>query len=46
MAELKTKLNDGDVEAFLNSVDEGQKRKDSFEILEKKKRITKNEPKM
>jgi len=46
MAELKTKLNDGDVEAFLNSIDEEQKRKDSFEILEKMKRITKNEPKM
>ncbi len=46
MAELKTKLNDGDVEVFLNAVDDEQKRKDSFEILKKMKRITKNEPKM
>lgn len=36
MAELKTKLNDGSVTDFLNSVEEEQKRKDSIEILAKK----------
>jgi hypothetical protein len=33
MAELKTKLNDGSVEDFLNSVEDEQKRKDSFKLL-------------
>jgi len=46
MAELKTKSNDGDVSAFLNAVQDEQKRKDSFVILEKMKKITKAEPKM
>lgn len=46
MTELKTKLNDGDVMAFLNALDDKQKRKDCFEILEKMKKITKSEPKM
>ena len=33
MAELKTKLNDGSVEDFLNAVEDEEKRKDSFELL-------------
>jgi hypothetical protein len=33
MAELKTKLNDGSVEDFLNTVEDEQKRKDSFALL-------------
>lgn len=46
MAEIKTKLNDASVEAFLNSVTEGKKREDSFKILEIMSRITGEEPKM
>lgn len=46
MAELKTKLNKASVEKFLNSVKDGQKRQDSFKILEMMKKITKEEPKM
>lgn len=33
MAELKTKLNDGSVEVFLNTVADEQKRADSFNLL-------------
>ena len=33
MAELKTKLNDGSVEDFINTVEDEQKRKDSFALL-------------
>lgn len=46
MAELKTKKNDGSVEDFLNAVDEEQKRKDCYEILEMMKDATGAEPKM
>ena len=46
MAELKTKLNDGDVIAFLNSVENEQRKKDSFIVLEMLKEITGKEPKM
>ena len=46
MAELKTKLNDASVEDFLNKVEDEQKRKDSFEIIEMMKQVTKEEPKM
>lgn len=46
MAELKTKENDGDVRAFLDSVEKEQKRKDSFEVLEMMKEISGCEPKM
>lgn len=45
-AELKTKVNDASVTDFLNSVEDEQKRKDTFEILEIVKQITKEEPKM
>jgi hypothetical protein len=45
-AELKTKENKGNVDKFLNSVENEQKRNDSFELLELMKKITKEEPKM
>ena len=44
--ELKTKLNDGDVNEFINSIESEQKRNDSFKIIEMMKKITKSEPKM
>lgn len=46
MAELKTKPNDGDVEAYLNSVQNDKKREDSFTILALMKEVTGAEPKM
>lgn len=46
MAELKTKKNNSDVEAFLNAIPEERKRNDSFAVLEMMKRATKLEPKM
>ena len=46
MAELKTKVNDADVEAFLAGVDHEKRREDSFAVLELMKKITKEEPKM
>ena len=46
MAELKTKRNKGDVEAFLNSVPEERKREDSYTILKLMKEVTGKEPEM
>ena len=46
MAELKTKRNKGNVEAFLNSVENEKKRQDSFTILELMKQVTGKEPEM
>lgn len=46
MAELKTKMNDADVEAFLNGIEDKRKREDSFAVLELMKKLTGNEPKM
>ena len=46
MAELKTKMNDASVEAFLNGIEDEKKREDSFAILELMKKITGAEPKM
>ena len=46
MAELKTKRNKGDVEAFLNSVADEKKRQDSFTILDLMKKVTGMEPEM
>ncbi|MEP6597265.1 MAG: DUF1801 domain-containing protein [Ginsengibacter sp.] len=46
MAELKTKQTDNSVTAFLNSVEDEKKRKDSFTILEIMKEATQMEPKM
>ncbi|WP_420630179.1 DUF1801 domain-containing protein [Candidatus Leptofilum sp.] len=46
MAELKTKKNDGSVEAFLNSVDHDKRREDAFKVLDLMKEVTGEEPKM
>ncbi|MCF6359771.1 MAG: DUF1801 domain-containing protein [Cyclobacteriaceae bacterium] len=46
MSEPKTKLNDASVVKFLASIENEQQRKDSFDILELMKAITKEEPKM
>jgi hypothetical protein len=46
MAELKTKRNKGDVEAFLNNVSDEKKRQDSFTVLKLMKQITGKEPEM
>ena len=45
MAELKTKLNDASVDAFINTFPE-ETRKDCLEILKIMKQATKAEPKM
>ena len=46
MAELKTKVNDADVVAFLNGVADERKRQDCFAVLELMRRVTGEEPKM
>lgn len=46
MAELKTKLNDANVEAFLNSVADEKRRADGLVVFKLMKKITKQEPKM
>lgn len=46
MAELKTKLNDGNVEAYLNAIENEKKRQDAFTILELMQKLTGEEPKM
>lgn len=46
MAELKTKRNAGDVEAFLSSVPDERKREDSFTILDLMQQATGKEPEM
>lgn len=44
--ELKTKLNDGDVMEFVNSVDDEQKKEDTLKVIEMMREITGCEPKM
>lgn len=46
MAELKTKPHDGDVLAFLHSIEDEKKRQDSFVILEMMTEITGQPPQM
>ena len=46
MAELKTKRNDADVEAFLNKVENEKRREDSFRVLVIMEEITGLKPKM
>lgn len=46
MAELKTKKNNSDVDAFLNAIPDERKRNDAFAILEIMKRATGLQPKM
>jgi hypothetical protein len=45
-AELKTQKTDASVEAFLNSVENEERRRDAFHVLEMFKRATGEEPKM
>jgi hypothetical protein len=45
-AELKTKEIEASIEEFLNSVDDEERRTDSFKVLDMFKRITGEEPKM
>jgi hypothetical protein len=46
MAEPKTKITDGSVEAFLNSVEGEPRRKDAFVLLDLFKSITGEDPRM
>lgn len=46
MAEIKTKATTASVEDFINSVQDEQKRKDSFEILKMMQKATGQKPKM
>ena len=46
MAEMKTKVNEASVEEFISKIEGEQKRKDSFEIVQIMKQVTKEEPKM
>ncbi len=46
LAKLKTTENEGDVAAYLNEVEDEQKRKDCLAIMELMKQETKKEPKM
>lgn len=46
MEEIKTKQNSASVEDFINSVNDEQKRKDSYVILEMMKKASGEEPKM
>lgn len=46
MAELKTKKNNASVSAFINSVENEQRRKDAKELLKLFKEVTKMKPKM
>jgi len=43
---IKTRVNDGNVEDFINSVDSDTKRQDGFTLLEIFKRLTGEPPKM
>ncbi|MBN2367003.1 MAG: DUF1801 domain-containing protein [Calditrichaeota bacterium] len=46
MAELKTKRNEGDVKAFLNSIQDEQKRSDGFKLLDLMQKVTGFKPEM
>jgi hypothetical protein len=46
MAELKTKVTDASVEAFIDGVENERRREDGFELLKMFKRVTGLEPKM
>ncbi|MGV8130647.1 MAG: DUF1801 domain-containing protein [Candidatus Pacearchaeota archaeon] len=46
MAELKTKENNASVKGFIDSLDDEQKKKDSYKLLEIFEDITKEKPKM
>src|SRR5688572_4988313 len=46
MADIQTQVNDASVDEFLSKVQDEQKRKDSFEIIQMMKHVAKEEPKM
>ena len=46
MAEMKTKVNEANVEEFLSNVEDEQKRRDCFEIVTIMQQVTKEAPKM
>lgn len=46
MAELKTKLNDGSVDDYLNLISDPKKKEDCYHILNMMKELTGEEPKM
>lgn len=46
MAELKTKKNEGDINAFINTIEDESKRDDSWTIINMMKELTGDEPKM
>ncbi len=46
MYELKTKINDANVEKFLNKIEDESKRSFSFKVLDIMKKVTNEEPKM
>ena len=46
MSELKTKLNKASVEKFLNTIKDGEKRKDCFLISKMMEKATKSKPEM
>jgi len=46
MAEVKTKVNEGSVNQFLDSVADEAKRNDSYLLLKMMQKATKNEPRM
>jgi hypothetical protein len=46
MAKMKTTANEASIEEFLGNVKDEQKRKDSLEIVNMMKQVTKEEPKM
>ena len=46
MAELKTQKTNASVVAFLGAIENGQRKKDSFAVMELMKKITNSEPSM
>ncbi|MEX0811484.1 MAG: DUF1801 domain-containing protein [Chitinophagales bacterium] len=46
MSELKTKVNDADVSAFIDKVADEQKRKDSYQLIELMSKVSGAPPKM
>ena len=46
MAELKSKVNDGNVTDFLNAIPDEQRRKDCFAILDMMQKATRSDAKM
>lgn len=46
MSELKTKVNDADVSAFIDKVEDEQKRKDCYKLVELMTRVSGAPPKM